>query len=77
MAGFHVVGLPDAMPVRNPNNGLVEDGYRFTVASNLTGARAVIEIPKSLFSPAKLDELATEEIGKLDAALGAFVKPAG
>ena len=75
MVAFHIDGTPQATPVRDPASGLVVDGYRFVVVSNETGNRAVIEVPASQMSAAKVDELAQAQLVPLDDATSKFAKP--
>lgn len=75
MVRFKLVGLPEPTPVRNPNNNLVEDGYRLNVESLETGARAVLEIPKSLYSPEYVQRQADDHLGRQDAVVKAFGEP--
>lgn len=75
MVAFHVDGTPQAQPVRDPATGIVVDGYRFVVVSNETRNRAVIEVPASQMSPAKVAELAQEQLGPLDATTALYAKP--
>lgn len=75
MVSFHISGIPQAMPVRDDQTGLVVDGFRVTVVSNETGSRAVLEIPASRYSVETVRAAADEQLGKLDASLAAFPKP--
>lgn len=72
---FHVDGIPEALPIRDRSNGQVVDGYRLTVVSNVTGARAVLELPKRDMTPENVAREATRELGKLDSTLAAFPRP--
>jgi hypothetical protein len=65
------------MPIRDQRTGNVVDGYRYTVVSNETGTRAVIDVPRGVDVVAFLREHASAELARQDAALAAFAKPQG
>lgn len=71
-ATFELVGLPQPQAVKDPNTGLVVDGFRVTVKSRRTGAVAQIELPSATFSVAALTAAAERALAPLDAAVAAF-----
>ena len=72
---FYVAGLPIPTPVRDPDTGNIVDGYRLTVVSNQTGARAVIEIPETAYSADNVQKPAEYKLGIHDSVLSKFAAP--
>lgn len=69
---FRIVGTPQPLPVRNPDTGLVEDGFRLIVQDTTTGAKATLQVPQSQFNESTIENLANFYLGQQNAVLAKF-----
>jgi hypothetical protein len=69
------VGLPQPTTVRDPDTGIIVDGYRVRVQSDETGAQAVLDIPRDRYSPEYVQRQANQHLGTQDAVVKLFGTP--